>query len=396
MKILMITQNFYPEIGSGANRLKNLYIQLSKKHDVEVLTTNPAYPNAKMYEEDKYWSSERINNSKDIMRLKMRTNKQSKSMVFRLMYYFELAYKVRVYVKKYQHLYDTIYVTTPNIFIPWGAFFQKREKNVKRILEVRDLWPDSVRDVEKMNINLFYPVLKFMEKMLYKQSDKIVINNEGFRNYIKKMTKNKPVLFLPNAFTESEVEFEKAPDDFRVIYTGNIGFAQSYEKLQEMAHKLEENKINFKIIGYGMNAHLFQSYIEYKDFKYITFEEEKTREECLIEIRNSNIQLSILKDSEIFLNVLPGKVIDGIASGVPVVTNLGGYTSDLINSYDVGYAKEKATAEELTEAIKKVKLDGELETRLRKNSKHLLESHFLWETNIEKLEDFIADKEFKR
>ena len=261
MKILMITQNFYPEIGSGANRLKNLYIQLSKKHDVEVLTTNPAYPNAKMYEEEKYWSSDIINQSKDIMRLKMRTNKQSKSMAFRLLYYFELAYKVRVYVKKYQHLYDTVYVTTPNIFIPWAAFFQKRDKKVKRILEIRDLWPDSVRDVDKMNISMFYPVLKFMEKMLYKQSDKIVINNEGFRYYLKKMVKNKPVLFLPNAFAKNEVEFKEPPDEFRVIYTGNIGFAQSYEKLQEMAHQLEENKINFKIIGYGMNAHLFQSYI---------------------------------------------------------------------------------------------------------------------------------------
>ena len=64
MKILLITQNFYPEIGSGANRLKNLYIQLSKKHVVEVLTTNPSYPNAKMYDEEKYWSTEQINDSK--------------------------------------------------------------------------------------------------------------------------------------------------------------------------------------------------------------------------------------------------------------------------------------------------------------------------------------------
>ncbi|CDZ99242.1 putative glycosyl transferase [Jeotgalicoccus saudimassiliensis] len=396
MKILLITQNFYPEIGSGANRLKNLYIQLSKNHDVEVLTTAPSYPNAKMYEEDKYWSTEQINDSKDIMRLKMRMDKQSKSMVSRLLYYFELAFKVRVYVKKYQHLYDAVYVTTPNIFLPWAAFFQKRKKGVKRILEVRDLWPDSVRDVEKMNIDLFFPVLKFMEKMLYKQSDKIVINNEGFRKYINRMIRNKPVLFLPNAFTEKETRFEAAPEEFRVIYTGNIGFAQSYEKLQEMAHKLEDSKINFKIIGYGMNAHLFQSYIEYNDFEYVTFEEEKTREECLAEIRNSNIQLSILKDSEVFLNVLPGKVIDGIASGVPVVTNLGGYTSELINEYDVGYAKEKATADELAEAILKIKSSSELETTLRNNAKQLLKSHFLWEENIGKLESFIFDKEFKR
>lgn len=390
MKILLITQNFYPEIGSGANRLKNLYKYLSKNHKVEVLTTHPSYPNAKMYEEDKYWNDTEISQSRDIMRLKMRMDKQSKSMFLRLLYYFELSYKVWVYVKEYQHLYDCIYVTSPNIFIPWAAFFQKRNRSVKRILEVRDLWPDSVKDVEKLNINLFFPILKLMEKLLYKASDKIVINNEGFRKYIKEMVRNKEILYLPNAFTEEEVAFEELGKNFRVIYTGNIGFAQSYEKLQELATRLEAEKIDFKIIGYGMNAHLFKSYIDFNDFKYVTFEEEKTREECLVDIRQSNIQLSILKDSEVFLNVLPGKVIDGIASGVPIVTNLGGFTGELVNGNKVGYAKEGATTDELVSAILKIKEDRALELTLRNNSRKLLESEFLWEININKLENFLS------
>ena len=390
MKILLITQNFYPEIGSGANRLKNLYKYLSKNHKVEVLTTHPSYPNAKMYEEDKYWNDIEISQSRDIMRLKMRTDKQSKSMFLRLLYYFELSYKVWVYVKEYQHLYDCIYVTSPNIFIPWAAFFQKRNRSVKRILEVRDLWPDSVKYVEKLNINLFFPILKLMEKLLYKASDKIVINNEGFRKYIKEMVRNKEILYLPNAFTEEEVAFEELGKNFRVIYTGNIGFAQSYEKLQELATRLEAEKIDFKIIGYGMNAHLFKSYIDFNDFKYVTFEEEKTREECLVDIRQSNIQLSILKDSEVFLNVLPGKVIDGIASGVPIVTNLGGFTGELVNGNKVGYAKEGATTDELVSAILKIKEDRALELTLRNNSRKLLESEFLWEININKLENFLS------
>ena len=390
MKILLITQNFYPEIGSGANRLKNLYKYLSKNHKVEVLTTHPSYPNAKMYEEDKYWNDTEISQSRDIMRLKMRMDKQSKSMFLRLLYYFELSYKVWVYVKEYQHLYDCIYVTSPNIFIPWAAFFQKRNRSVKRILEVRDLWPDSVKDVEKLNINLFFPILKLMEKLLYKASDKIVINNEGFRKYIKEMVRNKEILYLPNAFTEEEVAFEELGKNFRVIYTGNIGFAQSYEKLQELATRLEAEKIDFKIIGYGMNAHLFKSYIDFNDFKYVTFEEEKTREECLVDIRQSNIQLSILKDSEVFLNVLPGKVIDGIASGVPIVNNLGGFTGELVNGNKVGYAKEGATTDELVSAILKIKEDRALELTLRNNSRKLLESEFLWEININKLENFLS------
>src|SRR5699024_2535235 len=169
-----------------------------------------------------------------------------------------------------------------------------------------------------------------------------------------------------------------------------IGFAQSYEKLQELATRLEAEKIDFKIIGYGMNAHLFKSYIDFNDFKYVTFEEEKTREECLVDIRQSNIQLSILKDSEVFLNVLPGKVIDGIASGVPIVTNLGGFTGELVNGNKVGYAKEGATTDERVCAILKIKEERALELTLRKNSRKLLESDFLWEINVNKLENFLS------
>src|SRR5690625_3169503 len=100
MKILLITQNFYPEIGSGANRLKNLYMHLSKDNDVDVLTTAPTYPNQKLYEEDKYWNEPEIDASPNILRIPMRIDKQSKSLKVRVLYYMELSYKVWLYVKR--------------------------------------------------------------------------------------------------------------------------------------------------------------------------------------------------------------------------------------------------------------------------------------------------------
>lgn len=95
MKILLVTQNFYPEIGSGANRFRNLYKHLSGHHRVDVLTTEPSYPNERMYRDQKFWYDEQINRSADIKRIKMRTSKQSRSMAMRLLYYFELGLKVR-------------------------------------------------------------------------------------------------------------------------------------------------------------------------------------------------------------------------------------------------------------------------------------------------------------
>lgn len=390
MKILLITQNFYPEIGSGANRLKNLYLQLSKEHEVTVLTTEPSYPNHKLYEDEKYWNEPELNNTGNIQRLKMRMDKQVQSLKMRVLYYIELAYKVWVYVHKHQREYDVVYVTSPNIFLPWATLFQRKYKGVQKVLEVRDLWPDSVKAIEKMNINMLYPVLKVLEKMIYRLADKIVINNEEFRKHILNHTDTKEILYLPNSFLKDELAFRDVSDDFKVIYTGNIGFAQSYGQIKDVADKLEREKVKFNIVGYGYNAHKLQAYIESQNMKYVTFYEERNRDECLEMIREHNVALSLLKESEVFLKVLPGKVIDAIGSGVPVVANLGGYSEILINGNEVGFSKEKSCSNNIVKMIKKIQSDKTLEQKLRKNARKLARHQFVWEKNINTLSNFLG------
>ena len=392
MKILLITQNFYPEIGSGANRLKNLYKHLSKNNEVEVLTTAPTYPNRKLYQEKKYWDDPEIDKSPEILRLKMRIDKQSKSLKKRVLYYLELAYKVWLYVKRYQTDYDVVYVTSPNIFLPWATFFsQKKHEGVKRILEVRDLWPDSVKEIEKLKINIFFPVLKMMEKQIYKLADKIIVNNEEFKDHILRITPKKKILYLPNSLQRSEIDFKEANGDFKVIYTGNIGLAQNYEQIREVADYLEASQITFNIIGYGAYAHELRDAIEAQNMKYVTFHDEKSRDECLELTRNHNVALSLLKESEVFLRVLPGKVVDAIGSGVPVVSNLSGYSADLINHSNVGFSKSKATTLDIIKMIKEIKHNPLLEKEMRLNARKLTEDLFIWENNIVSLNKFLKD-----
>src|SRR5699024_1733751 len=250
-----------------------------KDNEVEVLTTAPTYPNQKLYEEKKYWNDPEIDKSPEILRLKMRIDKQSKSLKMRVLYYLELAYKVWLYVKKYQADYDVIYVTSPNIFLPWATFFsQKKYEGVKRILEVRDLWPDSVKEIEKIKINLFFPILKLMEKQIYKLADKIIVNNEEFKDHILRITPKKKILYLPNSLQRSEIDFKEPKDEFKVIYTGNIGLAQNYNQIKEVADHLEKSKITFNIIGYGAYAHELRDLIESENMKYVNFYDEKSRD----------------------------------------------------------------------------------------------------------------------
>lgn len=57
-KVLILTQNFYPAIGSAGNRMKNIFQLLSKADvQVEVLTIEPSYPpNKNMYKDRTFWT----------------------------------------------------------------------------------------------------------------------------------------------------------------------------------------------------------------------------------------------------------------------------------------------------------------------------------------------------
>src|SRR5699024_12710452 len=128
-------------------------------------------------------------------------------------------------------------------------------------------------------IKYILSIIKENEKRKYKKSDKIVINNEGFRSHIAGMVSGKEILYLPNAFNNSEVEFKSRMGEFKVIYTGNIGLAQSYEQIVEVADLLEKEKIKFTVVSYGMNAASFREHIHNNNIQYSNVHSEKKRKE---------------------------------------------------------------------------------------------------------------------
>src|SRR5690625_7050567 len=91
-KVLIITQNFYPVIGSAGNRMKNIF-QLLNEHNIEttVLTTEPAYPNKGLYKNEKLRDDATLNGeTKKIIRIPINKKKYSNRIIGRLLWYLEI------------------------------------------------------------------------------------------------------------------------------------------------------------------------------------------------------------------------------------------------------------------------------------------------------------------
>ncbi|ACK91083.1 glycosyltransferase family 4 protein [Bacillus cereus] len=396
-KILMVTQNFYPEIGSASNRMKNIYLELNERgYDVKILTSDPSYPNRNLYKDSSYWYDENI--EKDIVRIHPKTRKYTRNLFRRLILYIEVAFRLILAICKDKEKYDYIFVSTPSIFIPVAGMFAKRKMKAKLIVDVRDLWPESLIGIGFFNKNW---ILKFAYKLEYKiyhAADNIIINSKGFYSYISStgIAPNR-ISFMPNSLTEKElstVPKKNISDQLTVIYTGNIGLAQDIEKLILIAEHLKEYKnISFKIIGYGYQKKELGESIEAKQLPNMQLIEPKNREDTLAEIVDADIAYVSLVEKDVFKKVLPGKVMDYMSMRKPIVADVAGYAKEVIEDAQCGFVTEDRTVAELSDYIIKLAQDKQLRNRLGENGYQYAFRTLRWKTNIETLLKILEERD---
>lgn len=393
----MVTQNFYPEIGSASNRMKNIYLELNERgYDVKILTSDPSYPNRNLYKDSSYWYDENI--EKDIVRIHPKTRKYTRNLFRRLMLYIEVAFRLILAICKDKEKYDYIFVSTPSIFIPVAGMFAKRKMKAKLIVDVRDLWPESLIGIGFFNKNW---ILKFAYKLEYKiyhAADNIIINSKGFYSYISStgIAPNR-ISFMPNSLTEKElstVPKKNISDQLTVIYTGNIGLAQDIEKLILIAEHLKEYKnISFKIIGYGYQKKELGESIEAKELPNMQLIEPKNREDTLAEIVDADIAYVSLVEKDVFKKVLPGKVMDYMSMRKPIVADVAGYAKEVIEDAQCGFVTEDRTVAELSDYIIKLAQDKQLRNRLGENGYQYAFRTLRWKTNIETLLKILEERD---
>ncbi|WP_419955120.1 glycosyltransferase family 4 protein [Neobacillus niacini] len=388
-RVLIISQHFYPEIGSHANRIKNIYMQLKKEnYDVTIFTTEPSYPNKKIYENEEFWDEELLNcENSNIVRIGISSRKYSNSILNRLFYYLEIALKFLFLIIKDKKRYDYIFVTSPPIFTGFVGIFAKYRYKSNFILDIRDLWPESLKGVGVLNYPLILKILGILEIILYRKSDKIVINSLGFREYIQTKAKieESKIVFIPNGAITDELAsiYKKENETKKIIYAGNLGLAQNTDLINKLVPLLDEQGIQLTIIGYGINKKKLVNSI--KKYKNVTIMNPLTRKQCFKIIAEHDIGLVTLKDEEVFKTVLPGKMIDYMTCGVPIVGVIDGYAKEIVEKERVGIASNNTDSKEILSHIMMLLNDDELRKDMAQREQQVILKNFNWETNINKL-----------
>ena len=84
----------------------------------------------------------------------------------------------------------------------------------------------------------------------------------SFQKDIKKLTKTKVNVLYNPGYSEKKISKIKFKKKINILYAGNIGNAQPWEKLLNFLNSKEFNKINFTICGRHFYYFFTQLYIK--------------------------------------------------------------------------------------------------------------------------------------
>lgn len=359
MKVLLVTQYFYPENFKS----NDIAFELVKRgYDVTVLTGIPNYPSGSFFKGYGIFKNRKqVINGVQIYRALLLPRGKGKGLRL-VLNYFSWAFfaSFRAFFLVLLKRYDAILVHEPSPItqgIP--AIVVKKMLHIPMYFWVLDLWPESLElaggVTNKYILNFFTRIVR----SVYRNSDKILISSKGFKKSIlEKGDYANKLIYFPNwaedLFSE-RVSFSLPllPKGFIVMFAGNIGEAQDFECIMQCALLLKEEKhIKFVFVGDGRKRIWIEGFVERHELKETVSVLGRFPIEAMPAFfEKADVMLLSLKDGLIFNLTVPAKLQAYMAAGKPIVGMISGEGQNLINDSRCGFATDAGNYRELANII---------------------------------------------
>ena len=346
MRILVVTQYFWPE----NFRINDLVQALSKRgHQITILTGAPNYPSGKFFPEylaDKAAFS--IFGESPVIRIPVIARKNNRLSLFLNYLSFIISASTVGVWKLRKRSFDIIFVYEPSpITVGIPAAILRKIKKAPLAFWVLDLWPQTLQAVGIVKSKVILSLIGNLVKFIYSQCDLILAQSRSFITHIRQYAPpSVPVEYFPN-WAESVFEncpatpaqeINKKPDDFIIMFAGNLGEAQDFPAILKAAELLKSNKnIRWVILGDGrMKEWIAEQILARELQEQVELLGSFPVDRMPSFFMHADALLVTLKDDPIFAMTIPGKLQSYLASGIPILGMLNGEGSALINDHAVG------------------------------------------------------------
>jgi glycosyltransferase involved in cell wall biosynthesis len=366
MKILFLTDNFPPEVNAPATRtFEHCREWVKQGVEVTVITGAPNFPQGKVYPgySNKLIAKEIIEGINVIRVWTYITS--NNGFLKRIVDYFSFAstaFIAGLFVKT-----DLIIATSPQFFTAIAGRWLHAVKRKPWIMEVRDLWPESIIAVGAMKRGR---VIRFLEKVelnLYKSASKIIVVTDAFKEKIASRGINPAKIFVHKNGVILD-QFYPLPKDQELLatynlegkkvfgYVGTHGMAHGLSFILRTLPTLAEQipEAHFLFLGDGAEKQNLIALSQELKLTNATFISSVPKQDVIRYLSLLDVSLVNLVKSETFTTVIPSKIFEAAAMQIPILLGLEGEAKGIIESYNAGLCFEPENQDAFIAACKAI------------------------------------------
>ena len=358
-RILFLTDNFPPEVNAPATRTyEHAREWVGKGYEVTVITCAPNFPHGKVYEgfNNKLISRKEKDGIKVIrVWTYITANEGFLKRILDYISFAVMAFFVGLWIRT-----DIIVATSPQFFTAVAGRLLSFFKFRPWIMEVRDLWPESIAAVGAMNEGKIYKILEWVELQLYRSAKKIIVVTDTFKRKISArginaskidVHKNGVILdlFEPRSKDEELMEANPQLKGKKVFaYIGTHGMAHGLSFILNSLPMLQQTlpQAHFIFIGEGAEKENLLKQASDLKLNNVTFMPFVPKHEVVRYLSLMDVALVNLKKSDTFKTVIPSKIFEAAALQKPILLGLEGETKGIIESFNAGICFEPENEDE--------------------------------------------------
>jgi glycosyltransferase involved in cell wall biosynthesis len=228
------------------------------------------------------------------------------------------------------------------------------------VLEVRDLWPESLLAAGGRPGAAYY-TFAALAKYLYRRADLIIVlaRGTGERLAAHGVDASK-IVYVPNGVDlcsfKPDLRTRIADDRFTLVYAGAHGPANGLDVVLDAAELLREEKhIRFVLVGDGAAKQSLVEDAARRVLSNVEFREPIPKNAIPELFASVDAGLMVLRDSPLFsFGVSPNKLFDYFGAALPVVCNVPGEVAGMLASASAGEQATDASGAALAGAVRRL------------------------------------------
>ncbi|MBN07702.1 MAG: glycosyltransferase WbuB [Rhodospirillaceae bacterium] len=370
MDILFFSENFPPETNAAATRVYERAVYWARwGHNVTVITCAPNFPHGKLL--DGYanaWYQTEIMSGIKVVRVK--TYIAANQGVIRRSLDFISFLITGSVAGLLQPRPEIIAGTSPQFFAVVATWLVAGLKRTRFVFELGDLWPYSLSAVGVLKKGFLLTLFEKFELFLYRRSVAVAALSPAFKTNLvdRGIPANKIHVVLngvdldryePRERNQILARKWRLTEKFVVGYVGTHGMAHGLVNVLDAADLLaDRSDIVFLFVGAGAERRELAAESLRRCQKNVVFIPAQPKERMPDIWSLCDVALVHLSDSRAFADVLPSKIFEAMAMGLPLLlVSPEGEASQLIQKHKAGLWTPSGTPGSLADSVRNLSGD---------------------------------------